>query len=186
VDKITTAITKFQYFYPYTVALIGVTSEGRANFMSCAWHTALSFEPPLFGVLISKKRFSHALIAAAREFTVSFLGREAVKLSARMGRTSGAAIDKIREFDVALAPSKIIGSPRAADAYVAFECRLADIKATGDHDLFVGEVLAVHERPGAFTADGVLNVHAVAPLLYLGGDFYVTLDPDTLNHVVPD
>ena len=39
-DKITTAITKFQYFYPYTVALVGVTSEGRANFMSCAWHTA--------------------------------------------------------------------------------------------------------------------------------------------------
>jgi len=29
-------------------------------------------------------------------------------------------------------------------------------------------------------------VNAVSPLLYLGGDFYVTLDPDTLNHVVPD
>jgi len=32
----------------------------------------------------------------------------------------------------------------------------------------------------------VLVVRAVAPLLYLGGDFYVTLDPDTLNHVGPE
>jgi flavin reductase (DIM6/NTAB) family NADH-FMN oxidoreductase RutF len=185
-NKITTLIKKFQYFYPNTVALIGVKSGERVNFMSCAWHTALSFEPPLFGVLISKKRFTHDLVVDAREFTVSFLGREAVKLSAQMGRTSGAAMDKVREFQVKLAPPKIIRSPYAAEAYVAFECRLTDVKSTGDHDLFVGEVLAVHEKPRSFTADGVLNVRAVAPLLYLGGDFYVTLDPDTLNHVVPD
>jgi hypothetical protein len=28
--------------------------------------------------------------------------------------------------------------------------------------------------------------YTVAPLLYLGADFYATLDPDTLNHVVAD
>jgi flavin reductase (DIM6/NTAB) family NADH-FMN oxidoreductase RutF len=163
-----------------------VKSGERVNVMSCAWHTALSFEPPLFGVLISKKRFTHGLVAEAREFTVNFISRDAVKLSAQMGRTSGATLDKVKEFQVKLAPSKIIRSPLLAEAYVAFECRLADVRSTGDHDLFVGEVLAVHEKPRSFTADGVLNVRAVAPLLYLGGDFYVTLDPDTLNHVVAD
>jgi len=183
---ITTAIKKFQYFYPYTVALVGVQAGERVNVMSCAWHTALSFEPPLFGVLISKKRFTHDLVVEAREFTVSFIGREAVKLSAQMGRTTGAAMDKIRIFQVKLAPSRIIRSPFVAEAYAAFECRLAEVRTTGDHDLFVGEVLAVHETPRSFTADGVLNVRTVAPLLYLGGDFYATLDPDTLNHVVPD
>lgn len=183
---ITTSIRKFQYFYPNTVALIGAKSGERVNFMSCAWHTALSFDPPLFGVLISRKRFTHRLIQEAREFTVSFLGLASVKLSARMGRLSGFDVDKVREFQVKLAPPKILGTPFAEEAYVAFECRLADVRPTGDHDLFVGEVLAVHERPRCFTADGALNVHAVSPLLYLGGDFYVTLDPDTLNRVVPD
>ena len=68
-EKITTQIKKFQYFYPYTVALVGTQAGSQVNFMSCAWHTALSFEPPLFGVLISKKRFTHGLISGAREFT---------------------------------------------------------------------------------------------------------------------
>jgi len=183
---ITTSIRKFQYFYPTTVALVGAKSGDRTNFMSCAWHTALSFDPPLFGVLISKKRFTHHLVLEAREFTVSFLGRESVKLSAQMGRVSAFALDKVREFQVKLAPPKVLRTPFAEEAYVAFECRLADVRPTGDHDLFVGEVLAVHEKPRSFTADGVLNVRAVSPLLYLGGDFYVTIDPDTLNHVVPD
>jgi len=72
------------------------------------------------------------------------------------------------------------------EAYVAFECRLAEVRAYGDHDLFVGEVLAVHEEPDCFNGEGILNPAKTRPLLYLGSDFYLTIDPDTLKHVVPD
>jgi flavin reductase (DIM6/NTAB) family NADH-FMN oxidoreductase RutF len=185
-SKITTTIKTFQYFYPYTAAIIGAKSGNQLNFMSCAWHTALSFDPPLFGVLISKKRFTHHLIAEAREFTANFIGFEAVKLSAQMGRKSGYELDKIKEFGVRLAPSKIIQTPIVEEAYVAFECRVAEMRAYGDHELFVGEVLAVHEKPNSFTSDGLLNVRAISPLLYLGSDFYITTNADTLKHVVPD
>jgi flavin reductase (DIM6/NTAB) family NADH-FMN oxidoreductase RutF len=184
--KITTQIKKFQYFYPYTVALVGTQSGNQVNFMSCAWHTALSFEPPLFGVLISKKRFTHGLISQTREFTVNFLGFEAAKLAAQMGRISAYSREKVKEFRVKLASAKIIQSPIVEEAYVAFECRLADVRPYGDHDLFVGEVLAVHEKERCFSSDGVLDVRRVAPLLYLGSDFYVTLNADSINHVVPD
>lgn len=184
--KISTQVKKFQYFYPYTVALVGARTETQTNFMSCAWHTALSFEPPLFGVLISKKRFTHKLISEAREFTANFLAFETIKLSAQMGRRSGYDMDKLKEFRVKLAPSKVIRSPVIEEAYVSFECRLAEIKTYGDHDLFVGEVLAVHEQEKSFNAEGILNVREITPLLYLGSDFYITTNPDTLNHVVPD
>jgi flavin reductase (DIM6/NTAB) family NADH-FMN oxidoreductase RutF len=184
--SVKTQFKKFQHFYPYTVALVGARAENQVNFMSCAWHTALSVEPPLFGVLVARSRFTHALIAEAKEFTVNFLSFERAKLSALMGRKSGHEIDKIKEFAVKLLPARIIKSPVLEDAYVAFECRLAEIRAYGDHDLFVGEVLAVHEDPQAFTADGRLNPAKIRPLLYLGSDFYVTVDPGTLKHVVPD
>lgn len=183
---VTTQLKKFQYFYPYTVALVGAKSKNQTNFMSCAWHSALSFEPPLFGVLISKKRFTHNIISEAREFTVNFISFERVRLSAQMGRKSGHDMDKIKEFGLKLAPPKIIRSPIIDEAYVAFECRLAEINAYGDHDLFVGEVLAVHEDPNCFNKEGVLNPNKVHPLLYLGSDFYMTVNPDTLKHVLPD
>jgi len=85
--KIKTRFAKFQYFYPYTVSLIGATVQGKTNFMSCAWHTALSFDPPLFGVLISKKRFTHHVIADAKEFTVNFIRAEQGLLSAHPQRS---------------------------------------------------------------------------------------------------
>jgi flavin reductase (DIM6/NTAB) family NADH-FMN oxidoreductase RutF len=184
--SVRTQVQKFQYFYPYTVALVGAKAHNRVNFMSCAWHTALSFDPPLFGVMVSRKRFTHGIISEAREFTVNFISFERVKLSAQMGRRSGRDLDKTREFDLRLSPSKIIKSPIVEEAHVAFECRLAEVRAYGDHDLFVGEVLAVHEEPDCFNGEGILNPAKIRPLLYLGSDFYLTVDPDTLKHVVPD
>jgi flavin reductase (DIM6/NTAB) family NADH-FMN oxidoreductase RutF len=184
--KIITSLGNFQYFYPYTVNIVGAQSEDHINFMACAWHTALSFDPPLFGVLISKKRLTHKVISEAGEFTVNFISADKVKLSARMGRISGYDLDKIKEFQVKLAPSRVIHSPVLVDAYVCLECKLIDIRAYGDHDLFVGEVLAVHEEKDSFTSDGVLDNWKIHPLLYLGSDFYITTNPESLKHVVPD
>ena len=186
IKKTITQIKKFQHFYPYTVALVGGQSGGHINYMACAWHTALSFDPPLFGVLISKKRLTHKIISEAREFTVNFISAERVKLSAQMGRRSGHDTDKIKEFEVKLSPSKIIQSPVVEEAYISFECKLTDVKEYGDHDLFVGEVLAIHEEEKSLDAEGVLNTGKIRPLLYLGSDFYITINPDTLKHVLPD
>ncbi len=184
--KTITQIIKFQHFYPYTVALVGGQSGGQINYMACAWHTALSFDPPLFGVLISKERLTHTIISEAREFTVNFISADQVKLSAQMGRKSGHDTDKIKEFEVKLSPSRIIQSPIVEEAYISFECKLTDVKAYGDHDLFVGEVLVIHEEEKSLDAEGVLNTEKIRPLLYLGSDFYITINPDTLKHVLPD
>jgi len=184
--KIITHIKSFQFFYPYTVAVVGAKSETRINYMSAAWHTALSFNPPLFGVMISQKRLTHQVISEAREFTVNFLDVDRVKLSAQMGRTSGHDRDKVVEFQVKLAPAKFLRSPVLEEAYASFECKLTDVRAYGDHDLFVGAVVAVHAEDKAFRSDGVLDTRKVQPLLYLGSDFYVTIDPDTLKHILPE
>jgi len=183
--KITTNLDKFQYFYPYTVNIVGAQFEEQINYMACAWHTALSFDPPLFGVLISKKRLTHQVISQAGEFTVNFIGFDQVKLSAQMGRISGHDTDKIKEFQVELAPAKKIRSPILARAYVCLENKLLDIRPFGDHDLFVGEVLAVHEDEGCFNQDGALDVAKIHPLLYLGSDLYITIAPESLQHVLP-
>lgn len=183
--KISEQFKNFQYFYPYTVALVGAQSENLINYMACAWHTAFSFDPPLFGVLISKQRYTHKIISEAREFTASFISAEKVKLSAQMGRKSGNEMDKVKEFKVKLTPAKLINSPVIEEAYVSFECKVVDIRAYGDHDLFVGEVLAIHEEDKAFSEEGVLNPGKVRPLLYLGSDFYITINPDSLQHVLP-
>lgn len=184
--KISTKIENFQYFYPYSVALVGAKSKEKINFMSCAWHTALSFKPPLFAVLISKKRMTHEIISKAKDFTVNFISYEKIKRSAQFGRISGRDMDKISHFGLKTSPGKFIGSPIISEAYVSFECRLKEVRTYGDHDLFVGEVKAVHEEENIFESSGVLNINKLLPLLYLGSDMYTTVDPNEFKHVLPE
>ncbi|MBN2245485.1 MAG: flavin reductase family protein [Candidatus Aminicenantes bacterium] len=184
--KTTTKIENFQYFYPYSVALVGAKSRERTNFMSCAWHTALSFKPPLFAVLISKKRMTHEIISEAKEFTVNFISFEKIQRSAQFGRISGKDMDKISHFGLKTSPGKFIGSPIITEAYASFECRLKEIRTYGDHDLFVGEVKAVHEDKNIFDRSGVLNVKKLRPLLYLGSDIYTTVNQNEFKHVLPE
>ncbi len=177
--KTVTDFSVFQYFYPYTVALFGAEWQGRVNFMSVAWHSPLSHRPPLFGVLAAKKRFTHSLVTGAGEFTVNFLAYDQAQLSANMGRTSGRNRDKVKDFGVTLSPGRAVASPIIAESYAALECKLTEVRAFGDHDLFIGEVLAVQHDEGAFDEKGFLVTPGVRPLLYLGSDLYITVDPAT-------
>ena len=184
--KIYTKIKDYQYFYPYTVAIVGAQAGDRLNYMACAWHTAVSFDPMLFGILLSKKRLTYHVISDAGEFSVNFIPMENIRLSAQMGRTSGHDLDKVKEFQVKLSPSKIIKSPILQAAYTSLECTLKEIHSFGDHELFVGQVVAAHEEEGSFNRDGVLNTNKIHPLLYMGSDYYMTVDPNSLKHQLPD
>ncbi len=173
---VTTKLENFLYFYPKNVTLVGVRHGERTNFMAVAWNTALSFQPPLFAVAIARKRFTHRLISEARNFTCNFLPYENADVVHSCGRVSGAEVDKVTRFDLGLEPSQVIASPGLREAYAILECTLESTTTFGDHDLFVGRVVAGHYRPDFFDQNGTLLPDCVRPTLYLGADTYVSTD----------
>lgn len=64
---------RFFGYYPGTVALITAAHDGQRNVMAAGWHTALSADPPLYGVAVGRERATHALIRAGGTFGVNFL-----------------------------------------------------------------------------------------------------------------
>jgi flavin reductase (DIM6/NTAB) family NADH-FMN oxidoreductase RutF len=173
-NKITQSlVSHLNHFYPAVAAVVTVRSGERMNAMACAWHSALSFTPPLYGVLISSKRFSYQLIMDAGAFGVNFLPYEKAELIARVGRNSGQDVDKFTMFSIAVEPLPDVIAPILKDAYAAYECQLSARHPCGDHDLLVGEIVRVHQAPELFTEEGVLDVSRVQPALYLGADWYV-------------
>jgi len=94
-----------------------------------------------------------------------------------MGRISGHNRDKIQEFAVELSDSVHIQTPVLDAAYASFECRLHDTRPYGE--------LAVQVREDCFDRQGMLDPSQIKPLLYMGSDFYMTVDPDTLEHKLP-
>ena len=180
---VTENIGKFSQHYPKVAAIVTGSARGRDDAMTAAWHTSISVRPPLYGVAVTSKRFTYQLITESREFGINFIPAGKASLAAAIGGTSGQQIDKFERFKIKKEKSLKTTAPILKDAYAAYECKLVDSKPYGDHIWIVGEIVAVHLLEEAFTPAEVLNPDKLKPLLYLGSDFYASIDKDSVNFV---
>ena len=65
-------VGRFSQHYPKLVMLVTAQAKGKENAMAVAWHTSISFKPPLYGVSVSPKRFTYHLIVDGKEFGINF------------------------------------------------------------------------------------------------------------------
>ncbi|BDG15359.1 flavin reductase family protein [Thermus brockianus] len=156
----------FYHYYPGVPAVVGVRLGGRVNFCPAVWNTGLSADPPLFGVSLSPKRFTHGLLLEARRFSASFHPYTQAALVQWLGSVSG------REVDKGQAPHFLgqTGVPILEGAYAAYELALLEVCSFGDHDLFVGRVVAVWEEEALLDERG--RPRPGLSLLYYGKGLY--------------
>lgn len=178
---VTESIGEFYQHYPKIAAIVTARAGEKKNAMAAAWHSAISFKPPLYSVSISPKRFTYQLILESREFGVNFVPFELAELVASVGGSKGGEVDKFEKFAIAEDEPLKTGVPILKGAYAAYECKLVDYKTYGDHIWVVGEVVAVHFQEKAFTSKQVIDSRRVKPVLYLGAELYATLDRDSIR-----
>ncbi len=176
-------VGEFYHHYPKVAVIVTAQAGGKSNAMAAAWHTTLSFDPPLYGVSISPKRSTYQFIADSKEFGVNFLPFDKAELVAAVGGSGGRYIDKFQKFKIATEKPSKTAVPILKAAYTAYECRLVDDKAYGDHRLLVGEIVAMHLLKKVFTPDEVLDLNKVSPLLYLGHELYLSTAKDTVKYL---
>ena len=176
-------IGAYYHHYPRVACVVTSHSGDRNDAMAAAWHTPISFTPPLYGVAIAAKRFSYTLISQSKEFGVCFLAFDQAELIAALGGTSGRDIDKFKRHNVALEKPLKTGVPLLKMAYASYECRLADDRVYGDHRLLVGEVVAVHRDADAFDTEEVIDLSKLSPALYLGGERYIPVTGSGMKHL---
>lgn len=174
--NVTSEVGRFYHHYPHLAVVVTARSKDKENAMTAVWHCPLSYSPPLYGVAVSPLRFTYRLIMESREFGVNFMPVDQAEMIARVGAAKGEEVDKFATFSIGRKLPAKISAPLVADAYASYECRLVDHRTYGDHILFVGEVVAVHAKPDAFTPQEVLDLGRVLPALYLGNDIYFSAD----------
>ena len=178
--RTTEGVGVFAQHYPRVAAVITSRSEEKTDAMTAAWHTPVSYTPPLFAVAVSPKRFTYRLINASEEFAVNFMPSNHAEEVAAVGGSEGETIDKLRSFRISQdRPIKTL-APILRSAYAAYECRLVDDRLYGDHRLLVGEIVAVHWQKNAFMEDGSLDITKISPVLYIGNEHYVSTETCTI------
>ncbi|MDA3811069.1 MAG: flavin reductase family protein [Spirochaetaceae bacterium] len=136
----------FRPISPTPAALItSIDSRGVPNIITLGEAFNLGLQNPcIVGVAIRKSRYSHSLIRAEGSFTVNLPRASQVKNVDLCGVISGRKADKFALTGFTPVPSRFIAPPMIAECPVSMECELTGIIETGDHDLFMGKVLAVY------------------------------------------
>jgi len=166
----------YHYAFPMQTVLVTCNDDkGKTNIITLAWHTPISRTPPLYGISIAPKRYSHTLIKKRKEFVVNFVPYSLVEAADFCGTHSGRSTDKLCKTGLTLVPAKKLTTPLIKEGYAHLECTLVESRTLGDHTLLVGEVVAVSADDNAFK-DELLRTDRIHPLYYIGENAYTTLD----------
>ena len=136
--------------YPESVAIaIAKDPQGKYNPIALGWKMIVSGEPPMLAIAVGTTRYSLEAIRAAREFVVAFPSEFQVDETMIFGTKSGRDHDKLTLAGAKVQPAAKIDCVLLSDAVANFECKLFGEMATGDHYIFVGEVVCAHvnEKP---------------------------------------
>ena len=114
--------------------------------------TSLSLDPPLVLLCVDKRAAFLGALKESRAYAMNIIAEEQEALSRRFAQKGP------KEFhDIALTTA-VTGSPIFADALGWLDCKVADILPGGDHEIFLGEILAGDCRDGR-------------PLLFYSGNY---------------
>lgn len=133
---------------PYSYVL-GVTIDkaGKPNAIGLCWWTFTSTKPRLIAISISPERYSMECLDHCGEFVLCFPNEEQKDGAWLCGTVSGKNTDKFEEAGFKAVASKVVKPPIIEGSTVAYECKVVDKFRTGDHTLYIGEVVAIHGTP---------------------------------------
>jgi len=163
----------------HTVLVSCVGKAGKPNVLPLAWAMPTSRHPALIAVSVAPSRYSHRLIEETKEFVVNLPTVEIVKETLFCGRTSGKNTNKFDETELTPMPAKKVKAPIIEECVAHLECILHNQFKTGDHTIFVGQVVAAYVNKGVFT--DTFNIDKARMLYHLGGNVFATLDPKLYN-----
>jgi len=125
--------------------------NGAPNVLTVAWHTPLSYNPPLIGISIGLTRYSHNLISQVRQFVVNIVGISSIEALKNCGQYTGALDDKTSLSGLTLKAAHKVKPPLISAALGYLECQVEQEVDAGDHTFFIGRVMLAQAAETAFS-----------------------------------
>ncbi len=168
----------------HTVLVSCIGKGGKYNIITLAWAMPTSHSPPLVAVSISPRRYSYALIEETEEFVVNIPGMNIVKQTLFCGRVSGRDCDKFKDLGLTPMAARKVKPPIIKECVAHLECRLRSQFTTGDHTIFVGEVVEAYADKEAFKQG--YNLERVRLVYHVGENEFATLEPRLFTPELPN
>ncbi len=124
---------------PSSVAVVTVDANGQRLGLTVGSLVALSLEPPLVAIALSRQSAMHELLREADDFALSILAARQEWLAQHFAR----GVPPIAMWHGIALEGDDSGAPLLAGALGWLDCGLRDELQVGTHTLFVGDVVRV-------------------------------------------
>ena len=125
----------------------------------------------MLGISIRPSRLSHKLINETKDFVINVPSAKLLKETDFCGVVSGKDTDKFKACSFTSSPSSKVSSPMITECPVNIECVLKSVLKLGTHDLFIGEVVAVHADDNILKPGGAIDYEKARPFVYTHGEY---------------
>ncbi len=157
---------------PVPVVLVtSVGADGRPNVVTLAWAGVVCSTPPMVSIAVRPERFSHGLIKATGQFVVNLPSSEQLWAVDYCGTRSGRHEDKFAAAGLTPVPASEVRPPLIAECPINVECVVRHELSLGSHDLFIGEVVAVHADESALDEAGNPSAAGARLMMYDQPDY---------------
>jgi len=156
--------------FPTPVVLVTCVDEtGKPNIITLAWVGVVNSEPPIIGISIRPERYSHACVKQLKEFVVNLPSEEMVRKVDACGVLSGRETDKFSSMGWKQVPAQKVKPPLIDECPVQMECKVKEMLSLGSHDLFLGEIVALHVKEEVQKEKGRIDITKALPLVFCPG-----------------
>lgn len=159
--------------YPIPAVLVTVAdNKGNDNILTVAWTGTICSDPAMAYVSIRPSRYSYDMIKETGEFVINLTTKELAFATDYCGVRSGRDVDKFKEMKLTREKATYVKAPLVKESPINIECKVVDIKPCGTHDMFIGEVVAVHADEKYMDETGRFDLSKAEPLVYSHGQYY--------------
>lgn len=129
--------------FPEWIVLISTRDQhGRHNIMPAGWSMFTSHDPPLYAISVGLTRYTHDVIHETGEFVIGYPAEGMGADIRHTGTHSGP--DKLDATAFELTPASVVKPYLMKGCLANLECKLHSSLVTGDHTIFVGEIVKGH------------------------------------------
>jgi flavin reductase (DIM6/NTAB) family NADH-FMN oxidoreductase RutF len=124
------------------ITVVTTVHDGQPCGMTANAVASLSLDPPLVLVAVDRGAQMHGHLTAGQCFAVNVLREDQEALSRRFAARGP------KEFGDLRLTESVTGAPIFAEALAWLDCRLSSVLPGGDHDIFIGEIVAGEAHDG--------------------------------------
>ncbi len=172
-----------ELLYPCPVVLVTCVDKGKPNIIPLAWVGVACSDPPTISIAIRPSRHSYTLIMEAKEFVVNVPTVDILRETDYCGEVSGSDHDKFAETKLTPESAMHVKPPLIKECPVNLECTLQDVVKLGSHDLFLGQVVAVHVDQAILDENGRIDYAKARPFVYNHGEYWSLGNVVGLRHL---